>query len=111
MVTPLREWAGALGTLLTLKVPSQSLSSGNAAVTWTSQGDVWAEMEAIGGTVPGLTMEADYRFTLRYRSDVTPRWRLEIAGSPPRVFAIVRPPQDPDGRRVQLVIFAKEVLA
>lgn len=103
--------AGKLRVLVTLTKPSQSLSGGNASVTYPSQGTAWANMEAIGGTVPGVTMEADYRFTLRYRSDITPRWRLEIPGSPARVFAIVRPPQDPDGRRAQLVIFAKEILA
>jgi head-tail adaptor len=65
-------------------------------------------MEGIGGTFVGLTMEADYRFTGRYRTGITPRWRLELGS---RVFAIVRPPQDPDGKRVTLVIYAKEILS
>jgi len=103
--------AGQLNTLVTLKKPSQSVTSGNASVTWTSQGNVWAKMRGIGGTPAGLTMEADYEFEVRFRSDVTPRWRLEMAGSPTRVFAIVRPPQDPDGKRVKVLIYAKEILA
>lgn len=100
--------AGDLDVRAVLKAPSQSVSSGNATPVWTTQDTAWAKMEGIGGTFVGLTMEADYRFTLRYRTDVTPRWRIEVGS---RVFAIVRPPQDPDGMRAKTVIYAKEILA
>jgi head-tail adaptor len=100
--------AGELPYLVTLKSPSQNVVSGDATVVWTTQDTAWMQMEGIGGTFIGLTMAADYRFTGRYRADITPRWRLELGS---RVFAIVRPPQDPDGKRIQIVIFANEILA
>jgi SPP1 family predicted phage head-tail adaptor len=102
--------ASDLDYRVTLELPSQSIASGNATPVWTTQDTAWAKMEGIGGTFAGLTMEADFRFTLRYRTDVTPRWRIGLSGTS-RKFTIVRPPQNEDGKRVDLVIYAKEILA
>lgn len=102
--------ASDLDYRVTVELPGQTVTSGNAQPTSPVQDTAWAKMEGIGGTFPGLTMEADYRFTLRYRTDITPRHQLGLSGTS-RKFKILRPPQDEDGRRESVVIYAKEILS
>ena len=108
MASPSLE-VGTKNRRVTLESPSQSVSSGNATVTWTTQGTVWAEFEGLGGTILGTTAEGDARFRIWFRSDITPRWRIGLSGTN-RKFHI-QSIRDPDGRRNELIIFAREVLS
>lgn len=109
MASRSRERSGARNYQVTLEQSSQTVSSGDASQTWTTVDTVWAQMEAIGGRMIGVTMEADWRFTMQYRSDITSRWRLGLVGTT-RKFNILSV-QDPDGRQFDLVAMTKEVLA
>lgn len=101
--------AGDLNRQVTLEAPSDSVAAGEATLTWPVQATVWARMEGLSGLDrSGLTAEVEYRFRLRYRSDVTPRWRLGLVGTT-RKFGVVSA-IDPDGRRTELVILARELI-
>lgn len=100
---------GSKNRRLTLESPSQTVASGVASQVWTSQASVWGQFEGLGGTILGTTAEGDARFTIWYRSDITPRWRIGLSGTN-RKFAI-QSIRDPDGRKYEMVILAKEVLA
>lgn len=105
------ELVGLKNWQLTLESPADTVDgSGNATVVWTVAVTVWGEYEGLGGTILGTTAEGDARFTIWYRTDITPRWRIGLSGTA-RKFAIVTPPQDRDGRRYEMVILAKEILA
>jgi len=108
MVVPI----GARNTLLTLEEPSETVVNGNATVVWTVRGTAWAKMEGLGGSEGDLSALGNYRFTTGFRRDVniTSRWRLGLKGTE-RKLQIAAPPQDPDGRRRELVIMATEILA
>jgi len=99
---------GALRYRVTLEEPSNVVVNGNATIVWTVRATVWASFEADTSREARLTGEATYRIGLRYRGDVTARWRVGLGAS--RKFTIVAPPQDPDGRRRELHVLATEIL-
>jgi SPP1 family predicted phage head-tail adaptor len=95
--------AGELRHRVTLKSPSTT--GGDAAVAYTTKATVWAAFQELSGTdASGLVAEAVARFRMRYRSDLTPRWRLELGT---RVFEI-ESISDRDGRRESLEGIARE---
>ncbi len=99
---------GHLRRVVTLESPSET--SGDVAVTWTVVATVGAEMLGLGGSeASGIHAEADYRFRIRFRSDltITPRWRLGLGAT--RKFNITSV-VDPTGRREELVIVAREIV-
>lgn len=95
---------------ITLEQPSESVTSGEATVVWTTMATVWAEYEGLGGTALGIAAEADARFTIWYRSDILRTWRIGLSGTA-RKFVMVTPPQDRTGAKYEMVILAKEDLA
>ncbi len=103
------EDVGVKNRRITLESPSQNVVSGNATPVWTTVRSVWAEFEGLGGTILGLTAEGDARFRIWYASDITPRWRIGLSGTT-RKF-VIQSIRDPDGRKVEMVILAREVLA
>lgn len=101
--------AGELRHRVTLEAPAETVTSGEATVPWPVRATVWAAMEGLTGTDRGgLTAEAEYRFKIRYRSDVVPQWRVGLVGTS-RKFGMLSV-VDPDGRRRELVIIARELL-
>ena len=86
------------------------VAAGNATVVWTVKGTAYGSLEADGGSEGELSAQGAYRIRLRYRNDITARWRLGLKGTS-RKFAIAAPPMDPDGRRRELEIRAIEVRA
>jgi head-tail adaptor len=96
--------AGTLDHLFTVKRPSET--SGDAAITEPTVAKVWGSLEGIGGTEAGLAAQADFRIRARYRSDLTSRMVLYEGD---RKFQINAPPQDPDGRRRELIITVTEL--
>lgn len=93
--------AGRLNQLLTLEEPSQAVVAGVGTVTWTTRATVWGRLEADYGDEGELLATANYSLTIRYRTDVTSRWRVGISGST-RKLQILGPPQDPTGDRQEL---------
>lgn len=88
----------------------ETIASGEASPTETVFATVWAEMEGRSGfNRDELLAEADYRFTVWYRSDVNTRMRIGLSGTTRR-FKIVTPPLDPDGLKKEMVVLAKEIL-
>src|SRR6266576_500549 len=101
------EFAGTLDQLLTLEQPSET--GGDSAVTWTVVDSVWAEMLGLGGAeVSGIEATADYRFRLRFRSDINPRWRLGLSVTA-RKFQIISV-IDPEGRGREILVIARETV-
>ena len=102
--------AGKLRNRLTLEAPGETVSAGEPTIPWTVKATVWGEWEGLSGTNrSGIVAEASYRGRIRYRSDITPRWRVGLAGTSRKfqVLSVV----DPDGRRRELVIVAQELIA
>lgn len=93
--------AGELNQLFTLEEPSQSVVSGVATVVWTVRATVWGQLLAEDGGEDRLTATAKYRAKIRYRTDITSRWRLGRSGTA-RKLQILNPPQDPTGAREEL---------
>ena len=99
--------AGKLRHRLTLEAPSETVSTGEPTVPWPVQATVWGSMEGLSGSDrTGIVSETSYRFKIRYRSDITPRWRIGLSGTERKfqIFSLV----DPDGRRREQVIVAQE---
>jgi head-tail adaptor len=104
--------AGELDRLFTLEEPSDSVVAGEATVVWTVKGESWGSLEGTSGSEGRLSADGGYLITMRHRSDltITSRWRLGLKGTAQK-FSITAPPQDPDGRRREMLIRATEVLA
>jgi SPP1 family predicted phage head-tail adaptor len=72
---------GALRARVKLQSPTRVADElGGAAILWTDEGDVWAEIEAGGGgdgaafdAIPSVT---NYRVTINRRDDVRVGWRI-----------------------------------
>lgn len=103
--------AGKLRHRLTLEAPGETLASGEPTIPWTTQATVWGSMEGLSGTSrTGITAESGVRFRIRYRSDITARWRIGLSGTS-RKFQLVSPPIDEEGRRRDLVLVTQEQFA
>lgn len=99
--------AGSLRHRVTLEAPTETVSSGEASIPWPVQATVWASVEGLTGTNrSGLMAEAEYRIRIRYRSDVSPRWRIGQGTKKLGIISAI----DPDGRRRELVIMARELI-
>jgi SPP1 family predicted phage head-tail adaptor len=72
---------------------------GGAAVAWTEIAEVWGAVEALSGkeavAAGRVAGTAEYRITLRYRSDVAPAMRLRRGAELFEIVAVL----DEDGRR------------
>lgn len=72
---------GALNARVTLQSPTRTLDDiGGAGLSWSSQGDVWAAIEASGA---GVTADFDaarglssYRVIINRRADLHTGWRV-----------------------------------
>jgi SPP1 family predicted phage head-tail adaptor len=95
------------GVDVTVELPSQTVVAGNATPNWTVLTTVRAIMQALNAQERQLTGEAEYRFLIAYRSDVTNRCRFGLVGTS-RKFPIVGPPIDSIGNQKELIVFAKE---
>lgn len=84
---------------------------GDAQVTYTPQGNpVWGSFEERGGAdFSGMVAEATAVIVIWHRSDVTPRWCVEMgAGASLRRFEIDSV-SDVDGRQVELELVCHEI--
>lgn len=93
--------AGRLNQLLTLEEPSQTVVAGVATPVWTVKATVWGRLEAEDGGEGELTATANYRAKIRYRTDITSRWRVGVPETG-RKLQILNPPQDPTGDHREL---------
>jgi SPP1 family predicted phage head-tail adaptor len=96
--------------MVTLEKPTEAVTSGEPSVPWPVQATVWAQMEGLSGSDrTGIVSETSFRFRIRHRADITPRWRLGLVGTVRKfqIFSLV----DPDGRRREQIIIAQEMTA
>lgn len=111
--------AGALRERLHFQSrPSVDDGWGNSNVgqgEFTTQFTRWAALQPrVGGeavTAARLDGRQPYLVTVRHGSDmrnVTTAWRLVDKNNTDRVFNIISPPADPDGRREWLEFLAEE---
>lgn len=104
--TPSRsaERSGLKDRRLQLTRPSET--AGDAAVTYPVQATVWGSFEERGGAdFSGLVAESAAVFVIWYRTDVTPRWCVEMDG---RRFEIDSA-SDRAGRKVELELVTHEI--
>lgn len=98
------ETIGAMRARVRLESPLRAPDNvGGAAITWSNQGDVWAELSA-GGAGQSAAFDAApslaaYRFAINRRTDARAGWRV-VWGA--RVFSILAV-RDEDGARIELV--------
>lgn len=103
--------AGLLRHRFTLEDPGQTVALGEAAIPWTVQATLYGDLRGFSGSATGLLPEADYRLTIRWRSDLEAnagRWRVGLVGTD-RKFAILSC-VDPTGRRERLELNLRETL-
>jgi SPP1 family predicted phage head-tail adaptor len=89
-------------------VPAQD-SAGQPIIAWAERARVWAERTAVGGSErfasQQIVAEADTRFVMRHRDDISPRETLRILGDAGRYYDVKR--VEEIGRRAGLTIWAK----
>jgi head-tail adaptor len=98
------ENVGAMRVRVRLESPTRTPDAmGGAALAWSNQGDVWAEVRAGGAgrsgafdTAPSVTT---YTMIIHRRSDVRAGWRVAWAA---RVFRIVAV-RDEGAPRIELI--------
>lgn len=98
------------GVDVTIEQPSDTVVAGEATVAWTVLATVRAIMQGLSGRERELSGEAEVRFLVAYRSDITNRCRLGLVGTS-RKFPVTGPPADAVGNQKELIVFAKEIRA
>lgn len=99
--------AGLLDRRVTLERRVEVVDpSGQPVVTWVPLATVWARVEPLGGRenfgAQQFVATGDLRFTVRWRSDVTPLHRVIYGGVPYDVVSVAE-----EGRREGLLIVAR----
>jgi len=73
-------------------------AGGGRAITWVDKETVWAEVKPLRGEdqihAMGLRYPITHRITIRYRSDVTPEWRIQYDSRSFNIHAKVDPDED-----------------
>ena len=104
--------AGKLNRRITvLKKQLGASQNGYRAETWVQHGPArWAEMITTGGrelyAAQKVTPETTAVFRMRFTNAINTSMRLQLGN---RVFDILPPVNDVDGKRVELLISAKEI--
>ena len=93
--------AGDFDQRVVIEQPSSGVDVlGQRVETWSTLAAVWAQAQPLRGreffAAGQVQSEADVRFRLRYRTDLTSAMRVQWRGVP---HAIVAPPMDVDGAR------------
>lgn len=102
--------AGALRKRIVIQSATETRDAVNDVLTtWATFGSRWARMRPLRGRelfeAQQLTASVDTEFSCRFLAGVTAGMRV-LLGS--RVFSIVSPPIDPDGRGRELVLLTRE---
>lgn len=99
-----RDQVGRKTLRAVLSKPSNT--TGDAQVSYAPQATVWASLEELGGADrAGIVADAAARIVVWYRTDVTPRWRVEIGTRTWDVVSV----SDRDGRKVELELLCVEL--
>ena len=98
------EFTGTLRHKLTIHRPSET--AGDAVITDIVVASVWGEMLGLGSVDNGLSVQGEYRISIRYRSGLTPRMIFTHGTRRFQVSSIV----DPDGRRRELIVTGTEIV-
>lgn len=94
----------AMRARVTLEEPVRIADEiGGAAILWTSRGDVWAAVDALGARQVALYdaafAAASHRVVIYRREDVAHGWRVLWGGRVLRVVGVI----DGGGRRIDLL--------
>ncbi len=84
-------------------------ATNDEVITWGTFGSRWAKFRALRGRelfeAQQLNASIDTEFSCRFLAGVTAEMRV-LLGS--RIFPIVSPPIDPDGRGRELILLTRE---
>jgi SPP1 family predicted phage head-tail adaptor/HK97 gp10 family phage protein len=77
--------AGELDRKIRLERPDEDVSAyGENVITWISVGEVWAKVKGVGGyeayAASQRYAEATHEFTVRFRKDLTTKYRVSYQG-------------------------------
>lgn len=103
---------GAFNQRLTLQAPAPGTvdARGHGPDSFVDVDTVWGGAEPIRGSeffaAGQQQAQVDVRFRIRHRSDVLASWRVVWRGVP---YALIAPPIDTHGARVQLELMAARV--
>ena len=108
--------AGELRHRLTLQAPVETRSAnGDFVPSWQTVATVWAGIKSIRGQEfwagAQVYAEASHEIRLRYRTDVRPHWRLAWDERTGTRYLDILGVLDPDGKRSDLVLPCREVVA
>lgn len=86
--------AGDLDQRITLQIRSIVKDAyGQDTITWVDVATVWAQCQALRGreffAAAQVQQEQTVKVRIRYRSDVTPTWRLLWRGHPYDITAVI----------------------
>ncbi|HEX7119399.1 MAG TPA: phage head closure protein [Longimicrobiales bacterium] len=103
--------AGRLRHRITIEHPVSAQNEyGEPVEDWATFAEAWASREDLAGreyfAAKQTLSEVTTRFRLRYIEGISPKMRILSDGL---AYKIVSPPQDPEGRRRELIIMAKRV--
>lgn len=110
MVESVTVRAGALRKRIVIQTATETRDATNDVVTaWATFGSRWAKMRPLRGRelfeAQQLNASIDTEFSCRFLAGVTAGMRV-LLGS--RVFSIVSPPIDLDGRGRELILLTRE---
>lgn len=103
--------AGKLRELIVIRTPTASQSaSGEVTNSWATLASVWADIEPATTrdllAAQHVAPSAALKVTIRNRTDVTSKMRVQINGQD---YEILGEPQDPNGQRRWTQILCQKV--
>ena len=104
--------AGRLNKRVTLQSATAARDGhGQPVETWADVATTWAAVEPIRGreyfAAQQVTAETTHRITLRYRSGVSPQWRVVFGSRTFRIESVINPLE----KNERLELMCVEVLA
>ena len=104
--------AGRLDKRVTLQSATSARDGhGQPIATWTTVATVWAAVEPIRGreyfSAQQVSAETTHRVTIRWRSGVSPQWRVVFGDRTFRIESVINPRE----RNERLELMCVEVLA
>lgn len=101
------EIIGAMRARVRLESPSRVADEiGGAAIAWSNQGDVWAEISSGGvsdaANYDSVASRAAYRLAINRRADVRAGWRVIWGAREFRVAGVA------DDRAARIILFCEE---
>jgi SPP1 family predicted phage head-tail adaptor len=103
---------GTLNSRVTIQKPVRTPGPGGTQIDggWEDVATVWANVRGLSGREYIQAQQAQsiisHQVTIRYRSDVSPHYRLICDQRQMDIISAI----DPDGKKVQLALMCQEVV-